>query len=135
MTIYRITDDTRVMSHDAAGRGDDIGTVANVFCNWTDLEIGIPQGADAERGAYDWWPVTIDGEVVAELRDDANGLTLHVTPEHPGLEYTLSNAAGHFWTVRGADTRAEALEMLCEREGIDASGDVADWHIYARPAA
>jgi len=41
------------------------------------LEVGASQGEDHMRGAYDWWPLTINGRPVAELRHDANGMTIH----------------------------------------------------------
>ncbi len=42
------------------------------------IKVGDSQGEDQQRGAYDWWPLTINGKRVGELRDDANGLTVHV---------------------------------------------------------
>ena len=43
------------------------------------LQIGDAQGRDDMRGAYEWYPLTLRGERVAELRDDASGLTIHYT--------------------------------------------------------
>lgn len=39
--------------------------------------VGESQGVDAQRGADDWWPLTVDGADVGELRDTANGLTIY----------------------------------------------------------
>lgn len=74
-----MTADTRVMEHDAAGHGLDIGTVAEWRRDWARrLTVGDSQGEDTARGAYDWWPVLEGRQIVAELRDDATGLTVHV---------------------------------------------------------
>lgn len=69
----------RVMSHDAQGHGHDIGTAADHFdADLALIQVGDSQGEDSQRGAYDWWPLTINGETVGELRDDASGMTIHV---------------------------------------------------------
>lgn len=82
-TLSHYTDDApalRVMHHDASGNGTDAGSALDVFAGRLGLiEVGSDQGEDAQRGAYNWWPLTIDERNVGELRDDANGLTIHVT--------------------------------------------------------
>ena len=74
-----ITSDTPVMEHE--GRmGLYAGTAAEYFgADLARLVLGDARGENYDRAAYDWWPVTLDGMVVGELRDDAAGLTLHVT--------------------------------------------------------
>jgi hypothetical protein len=58
--------------------GVDAGSAADVFGSRLSLiQVGVSQGEDSSRGAYDWWPLTIEGESVGELRDDANGMTIH----------------------------------------------------------
>jgi hypothetical protein len=77
-----LTPGLRVVRHDDE-LGLDVGTAYECF-GADDLGrilIGESQGEDSQRGAYDWWPLTIDGHLIGELRDDANGLTIHVTPE------------------------------------------------------
>lgn len=67
-----------VMEHKGL-QGFFVGTVADHFgTRLTLIHVGDSQGADSQRGAYEWWPLTIDGDVVAELRDDADGMTVHV---------------------------------------------------------
>jgi hypothetical protein len=75
--MTQISGTTRVVEHDQAGNGRDIGAIAEIFPDAT-FEIGPSQGEDASRGAYDWWPITQDGKAIGELRDDACGLTLHI---------------------------------------------------------
>ena len=76
----------RVMEHDSAGHGHDAGTAADVFdVRLALIQVGDAQGTDDARGAYEWYPLTISGDVVGELRDDANGLTIHIQRRnHPG---------------------------------------------------
>lgn len=69
----------RVMEHDNAGHGHDAGTAADVFgARLALIQVGDAQGADDQRGAYEWYPLTINGETVGELRDDAAGMTIHI---------------------------------------------------------
>jgi hypothetical protein len=69
----------RVMEHDAHGTGHDAGSAADVFgARIALIQVGDAQGADDQRGAYEWYPLTINGEAVGELRDDASGLTIHI---------------------------------------------------------
>lgn len=84
-TIHDITDytvrppeDWAVMIH--AGRAADFGgTAGQVFGrDFGRLEMGEPQRADDQRGAYEWWPLLLDGRIVGEVRDDANGITVHI---------------------------------------------------------
>ena len=73
--------DLRVMHH-YRDIGRDIGSAAYCF-GATDLsriEVGEARGGDEKRGAYEWWPLTVDGQTIGELRVDAAGLTVHVTP-------------------------------------------------------
>lgn len=68
----------RVMEHDRDGHGSDIGTAADVFGDRLALiHVGAAQGEDYGRGAYEWYPLTVNGELIGELRDDASGLTVH----------------------------------------------------------
>ena len=68
------------------------------------LEVGASQGQDQQRGAYDWWPLMLDGQQVGELRDDANGMTIHVKRRvfrgnHPNRSQTArkqAQALGYF---------------------------------------
>ena len=71
--------DLRVMRR-RANTGHDVGSAAEVFGGQLALlQVGDAQGVDASRGAYDWWPLAINGRPIGELRDDANGITIHVT--------------------------------------------------------
>ena len=68
----------RVMEHTPA-EGHDAGTAADVFgARIALIQVGDAQGADDQRGAYEWYPLTIAGETIGELRDDASGLTIHI---------------------------------------------------------
>lgn len=61
----------------------DIGSAAEIF--GTDLElirIGAPQGADDQHGAYDWWPLSIRGNPIGELRADAYGMMIHLSDDY-----------------------------------------------------
>jgi hypothetical protein len=70
----------RVMEHDTDGNGHDVGTAADVFgARIALVQAGDDQGADKGRGCYGWHPLTINGETVGELRDDATGMTIHIT--------------------------------------------------------
>jgi hypothetical protein len=72
----------RVMfRHDCGGY--DAGSALACFgeADLAMIEVGAAQGEDAERGAYDWWPLSVGGHTIGELRDDASGMTIHVTPE------------------------------------------------------
>lgn len=67
------------MKHDNLGHGFDAGTAADVFGTDVGLiEVWPAQGPDAQRGAYDWHPLTIKSVRIGELRDDANGMTIHI---------------------------------------------------------
>jgi hypothetical protein len=69
----------RVMEHDADGNGNDAGSAKDHFgVRLALIQVGDSQGEDTQRGAYDWYPLTINGESVGELRDDANGMAVHV---------------------------------------------------------
>lgn len=78
---------TRIMVHDANGDGIDKGTVGELFAasgvhlqsSW----LGEPQGEDEQRAAYNWWPLLDgpNGRTVGEVRDDANGITVHLPAE------------------------------------------------------
>jgi len=69
----------RVMEHDRAGNGHDVGTAADVFGERMALiQVGDAQGANDQRGAYEWYQLTINGEPIGELRDDGAGMTIHV---------------------------------------------------------
>jgi hypothetical protein len=83
-----ITPDMRVMEYTSRG-GYDVGSDAEGYFgdDLPRLEIGEAQGRDDQRGAYDWWPLSLNGKQFGELRDDAGGLTIHVTNEpHDLLE-------------------------------------------------
>ena len=82
ITFTADVNNLRVMFHDPTG-GRDAGTALACFgaANLARIQVGATQGEDCARGAYDWWPLTIDGTVVGELRDDATGMTIHVTPQ------------------------------------------------------
>lgn len=57
----------------------DIGTASDVFGSKIALiQVGDTNGSDDYRGAYEWYSLTINGETIGELRDDANGLTIHI---------------------------------------------------------
>lgn len=75
-----ITSETRVMERTSpTGTAYDMGTVYDYFGSARlRFELGESQGEDAARGAYDWWPIMLDGKTIGELRDDASGLTVHV---------------------------------------------------------
>lgn len=49
------------------------------------VQVGDSQGEDTTRGAYDWFPLTINGAIVGELRDDAGGMTIHVDADAPAV--------------------------------------------------
>jgi hypothetical protein len=72
---------TRVM----AAIGDasrDIGSIYDLMDdNVRLISVGPSQGQDEQRGAYDWWPLYIDGNTVGELRQDACGMTIHTVAE------------------------------------------------------
>lgn len=58
--------------------GRDCGALETVFGgDVAEMQVGAAQGQDASRAAYDWWPVTLHGEQIGELRDDAAGYTFH----------------------------------------------------------
>ena len=59
------------------GVGQSAGNANDYFDDLDGIEVGESQGEDGQRGAYDWWPLTVKGKKVGELRDDANGLTIH----------------------------------------------------------
>ena len=73
----------RVNQHDERG-GIDAGLADNYWFGEdapggvARMMVGAPRGEDEERAAYEWWPVYLDGALVAELRDDAHGYALHV---------------------------------------------------------
>lgn len=70
--------DLRVMRRHA-DIGLDAGSAVEVFgAKLALIQVGDSQGEDAARGAYDWWPLTINGAAVGELRDGAVGITIHV---------------------------------------------------------
>lgn len=65
--------ETRYMSD-----GRDCGSLISVF-SWdvARFEVGSVQPADDARACHAWWPVTLDGCPIGELRDDAAGFTFH----------------------------------------------------------
>ncbi|HEX5508575.1 MAG TPA: hypothetical protein VFX37_08740 [Pseudolabrys sp.] len=68
------------------GEGRSIGSADRYFGTTINhVTVGDAQGADDARGTYDWWPLILDGQKIGELRDDANGLTIHVMTKksHP----------------------------------------------------
>jgi hypothetical protein len=70
--------DLRVMRHREL-TGLDVGSASDWFgARLALIQVENSRGEDSERGAYDWWPLTINGDSVGELRDDANGITIHV---------------------------------------------------------
>jgi hypothetical protein len=72
----------RVMLH-YNNTGHDAGDALRCFGSddLASIQVGDAQGEDHSRGAYDWWPLTLDGNLIGELRDDATGMTIHVTPD------------------------------------------------------
>ena len=80
-----ITPDLRVMASEVPDVGEDygtaldIGTAADVFgARLPAISVGASLGANSQLGAYDRWPLTEDGRIIGEIRDDATGLTVHV---------------------------------------------------------
>jgi hypothetical protein len=70
--------DLDVMLH-RDGTGNFAGSAAQYFgAELSKIQVGESQGADAVRGAYDWWPLLVGVRLIGELRDDANGTTVHV---------------------------------------------------------
>lgn len=60
----------------------DVGSIYDLMDdNVRLISVGPSQGKDEQRGAYDWWPLYIDGNIVGELRDDASGMTIHTVAE------------------------------------------------------
>ena len=41
------------------------------------IQVGDAQPADQERGAYEWYPLTIKGELCGDLRDTADGFHIY----------------------------------------------------------
>jgi hypothetical protein len=76
-TFLRNAPQLRVMRH-ADRIGLDAGAASDFYPDLALIQVGDSQGADEQRGAYDWWLLTINGETVGELRDDAAGMTIHV---------------------------------------------------------
>jgi hypothetical protein len=78
----RAAADLRVMYH-YNDTGRDAGSAYACFGadHLALIQVGDSQGEDSNRGAYDWWPLTVEGHAIGELRDDATGMTVHVTPE------------------------------------------------------
>jgi len=73
-------DELRVMRQ-SPDMAIDVGDPPSVFGDsLSRITVGEP-GADnpeSARSAYEWWPLTLDGRRVGELRDDANGLTIYI---------------------------------------------------------
>ncbi len=73
--------DLRVMLH-YNNTGHDAGDALHCFgtAALMAIQVGDSQGEDPGRGASDWWPLTLDDNLIGEMRDDATGMTIHVTP-------------------------------------------------------
>jgi hypothetical protein len=75
------------------------------------IQVGDSQGEDHDRAAYDWWPLTINGEICGELRDDATGMTIAVDVDVDGDYATrrdmIVTHAWETWTKNGLGLDSE----------------------------
>jgi hypothetical protein len=85
-----LTPNARVMEHRPDGNHDAGWNAEDYFGDdFSSIQIGTAQGEDQQRGAYEWWPLSLSGKQFGELRDDANGLTVHITNEPHDLMQIL----------------------------------------------
>lgn len=77
-TLDKSARELRVMVMVGRGQWRDAGTAEEYFGDEMPLiMVGESRGADSLRGAYEWWPLTIEGEPAGWIADDAAGLTIH----------------------------------------------------------
>jgi hypothetical protein len=73
--------DIDVMEQEGGTTWIDAGTAEHYFGD-DDVPlimVGEAQGEDQQRGAYDWWALTLRGKAFGELRDTAAGYAIYIT--------------------------------------------------------